>query len=438
MTDQELDKRITAVFFNITCAIFAFILYASLLPYNISSNLSEISFLDYINTLKLSSLNIAQAQWIGHVIFNILLSFSASLYCYRKKSKLIWAIMFSSIIIFGFSIEFFQMFISSRGTSLADIYANFGGILIGFILSALFGKFILNALRYYLLNETLQLDFVKKIYLAFIIIVILFPFDFFINQLQFQLAMATKEMLAFGGDSIISVSSVASMLLLFPLGVLYQMGARRQKVIKKSLIIKFGLVLLALELLQFFEISGQSSFLSFFCKFIGFIAGLYVGKYLSLKLILEMAIKFRNVILVFLPFFLWIALKLKGFSISAENSLSQIAAVFEKASLLPFIYYVEVGSGEALLSFLFNFIIFLPLGGILAIHKVSKKNDSEQIYSKLFIGGFAIAVLLELTVLFWGLKRPDVTNILVSAVALPLGYHFIIMMNKSTKIETGT
>ena len=148
-----------------------------------------------------------------------------------------------------------------------------------------------------------------------------------------------------------------------------------------------------------------------------------------------MAVKFRNIILLCLPFYLWAALKLKGFSISAESSFSQIATVFENTSFLPFSYYVEVGSAEALLSFLFNFVIFLPLGGVMAIYRISKGNDNQQIFSKLFIGGFVIAVLLELTVLFWGLKRPDVTNILVSAIALPLGFYFIIMMVKATESD---
>ena len=432
MTDQELDKKMSGVFFNITCAIFVFILYASLLPFNIVANSSELSFLDYVSVLKLSSLNVAQGQWIGHVIFNVLLTFSASLYCSLHKYRMTWVIIYLSIVIFGFSVEFFQMFVSSRGTSLVDIYANLGGMLVGFILWAMFGKFTLNALRHYLLHETLTIDFVKKLYLAFVIIIVLFPFDFYINKLQFQVGFATKEIFALGSD-FVSVSSLASVLLLIPLGILYQMSAQRKKVIKKSLLFKYSIILLALELMQFFEISGQSSFISFFCKYIGFIAGLYIGKFLSLKLILHTVVKFRHILLLFLPLFLWAALKLKGFSMNAGISLSDVATVIENTSLLPFYYYVEVGSAEALLSFLFNFIIFLPLGGIYAIYKISKRNDSEQLFFNLFIIGIVIAVLLEITVLLWGLKRPDVTNILVSAIALPLGYYFSIMMNKATQ-----
>lgn len=436
--DHIIERRTKRLLLNATSLIFLFILYASLLPYNISANASGVSFQAFIDVLRFSSMNAEQGQWIAHVIFNILLTFTGSLYCQVSSRKNILLIMYVSILGFGFLIEYLQMFVGNRGSSLVDVYANIAGIFIGFIGWKLFGNFTLRAVKYFYKYGTLEIGFVKKLYLAFVIAIILFPFDFFINGLQFQVAFATKGMPLFENNTAVGIGTIsllAAAILLFPLGVLYKLGkVSRRKSSDAPTIIKFALLLLLLEILQFFELSGQSSFLSYICKIIGFCAGYYLAGFFNLRLIIELVLKMRITIFMVLPFFMWAVLKIKGVSITFVGSFDDIMTVIGNTSFLPFNYYINVGSGEALLSFLLTFIVFMPIGAALAVHNIYKGTEDDQSISKLSRIGVLCSIMLEIIVLVWGLKRPDVTNVLLAAMALPLGYQFVLMTYNSVKI----
>lgn len=439
MMDREVNRKVTGLFLNVTSMIFIFILYTSLLPYNVTGNLGDVSFASFVDTLRISAISAQQGTWIAHAIFNLLLTFVASIYCQQTSKKIMWIFMYGAIIIFGVLIEYFQMFIGSRGTSLVDIYANIAGMGFGFIAWALFGKFTVRVVKDFIQHGTLSIGSVKKIYLAFVIAIILFPFDFFINMLQLQIAFASKGMPLFENNSaqgIGTISLVAAMLLLFPLGVIYKMVPTRRKSRDISLVFKFTFLLLFLEILQFFEISGQSSFPSYFAKLIGFCAGLYIGRFLSLKFLLDTLLRMRLLILLVTPVFLWVAFKIKGGVFTFSSSLDDIMAVIGNTSFLPFKYYINVGSGEALLSFLLNFVIFIPIGGVVAVYYISKEIEQRRSFSSLVRLGLLCAILLELAVLVWGLERPDITNIIVSGFALPLGYYFVLMAQNAVNMKS--
>jgi hypothetical protein len=317
---------------------------------------------------------------------------------------------------------------------MVDIYANIAGVVFGFIAWWFFGSFTVKAVKHIYKNKTLPIDFVKRLYIAFVVIIVLFPFDFYINTLQLEVAFATKGLPLFENDIGFGVgmfSLAASVLLLFPLGVICQMSSKRGDVFDKRLILNIAVALLFLEILQFFEVSGQSSLPSYLFKLTGFCAGLVLGRVFSLTMLLETMLRLRLVFIIISPVFLYLALKLKGLDFDFASSLSSIMAVIKDTNFLPFRYYVDVGSAEALLSFLLNLVIFLPIGGLLAIHQISKGKQNEQSFSGLAWIGLFIATILEGVVLIWGLKRPDVTNILVAASAVPMGYYFFIMISNA-------
>lgn len=428
MTDQELDKRITAVFFNIACAIFVFILYGSLLPFNLVGAPPG-SFMDILLSTPLDT---SQGQWISHFIFNLLLIFFVCGYCQLSKNKMIWPIMYALIISFGVLIEYLQMYFGGRGTSLVDIYANFGGIFIGTLLWIFFGKFMLAAVEYLLKEKSLSIYYIRKLYLAFVIIIILFPFDFYMNDLQMQMAYITKGMPLFASDTngqmgLLSIFS--SILLLLPLGVFYRISLKKYKL---ALILKFAFILLLLEIVQFFEVSGQSSLLSFINKFIGFYAGYYLGQFIKMNSLLSALLRLKNVFLISAPLYIWLVLNVKGFSLSQMGSLTEISAIIKDMSLLPFANYINVSSGGALLSFILNFSIYVPIGAYLALYRLSKGKIYHRRISTLAVTGMIIAMWVETIVLIWGLKMPDVTNIFLAMAGLPMGYYLIIMVNNAS------
>ncbi len=430
---NELDENLQRFFLNITCFILLFILYASLLPFNITSTPIDVSPSGFLSALQMSSVTAEQGDWIGHVIFNALVTFVACLYCGLRREGRQWIIMLGGIFVFGLIVEYFQMFVGSRGTSLADIYANAAGILIGYFFWLIFGKFTTDAVRYYYQYETLPLNFVRKLYLAFVIAIILFPFDFYITPLQIEVAFATKGLPLFeneGSEGIGAISLLAAAMLTFPLGILYKLSSnanKRRSSRSRRILIKFALLFLVLEVLQFFELSGQSSVLSLVCKYIGFLFGFMFGRFFDLKFLLEFAIKYRILLYVGLPVFIWLALRIKGLTFALPSSMSASMDVIAQTSFLPFVYYIEVGSGEALLSFLLNFVIFLPLGALLALRNIADEDFSPSSFTRILAYGAIIALLFEVLVLIWGLKRPDVTNIFVSSFATGLGYYFVMM-----------
>ncbi|MCP5382511.1 MAG: VanZ family protein [Kordiimonadaceae bacterium] len=439
LTELDIDKKTARLLLNATSLIFLFIFYAALLPYNIVSSPRGVSLIDFIETLKYSPTGEEQGQWIAHIIFTALLTFVASMYAKISGQKKKWLLIYVGIVVFGFLVEYCQMFIGSRGISLEDIYANLAGLLLGFILWKFFGKFANDALKYFLKYKMLPIDFVRKFYLAFVIIIILFPFDFFINGLQLEVAFATKGVPLFesAADRQIGIISLAaSILLLFPLGMIYQYSNNIKRKNKSALIIKYSFILLILEILQFFEMSGQSSLLSYFCKIFGFSFGLYFARLMSLEALMSLALKLRLVFLAILPVFIYVVLKLKGMSFEYPFSIDSIFSVIETTSFLPFRYYVDVGSGEALLSFLINFVIFMPIGAIVALQDIYGRRLKRRHFLNLFQLGAGIALMFELIVLFWGAKTPDITNIIISAFALPLGYNVLLMVNEGIKISS--
>ncbi|MEZ5757407.1 MAG: VanZ family protein [Emcibacteraceae bacterium] len=438
-TEQDIDKKIARLLLNATSLIFLFIFYAALLPYNIISSPRGVSLIDFIETLKYSPTGEEQGQWIAHIIFTALLTFVASMYAQIKGQKKIWLIIYGAIIVFGFLVEYCQMFIGSRGTSLEDIYANLAGLFFGFILWKFFGTFSSDALRYFLKNQKMPIEFVRKLYLAFVIIIILFPFDFFINGLQLEVAFATKGVPLFesAADRQIGIISlIASILLLFPLGMIYQYSNRIKRKSNSATVIKYAFILLILEILQFFEMSGQSSLLSYFCKIFGFSFGLYFARFMSLEALISLALKLRLLFIAILPVFIYAVLKLKGMSFEYPFSVDRIFSVIETTSFLPFRYYVDVGSGEALLSFLINFVIFMPIGAIIALQDIEGHRKKRRHFLKLFQIGAGIALLFEIIVLCWGERIPDITNVIISAFALPLGYYILLMVNDGIKVSS--
>lgn len=430
---NELDRKLKRFLLNVASFVLIFILYASLLPFNFTTLQFDTSFSGFLFELQLSTVSAEPGKWIGHLIFNSLLFFIVSLYCRFSKAKFIWIWMFTGVFLFGVLVEYFQMFIGNRGTSLVDIYANMAGIVIGFLLALFFGRFTIDALRYFYQYETLPLNVVRKLYLAFVIAIILFPYDFFITPLQFELAFATKGLPFFENETSVGIGSLAllaAVLLTFPLGILYRLSGSRKKRRSsrtRQIIAGFGILFLLLETLQFFEVSGQSSFMSFLCKYVGFLIGFSIGKFFDLKIILEMALKLRLLIFLGLIVFVWLALRIKGFDPALPLSMAASMDVIAGTSFLPFMYYIDVGSGEALLSFLLNFVIFIPLGAFIALQHIARDNFRVISFTRLMGIGFFIAIIFEALVLIWGLKRPDVTNILVAAFAMPMGYYLVIM-----------
>lgn len=429
----DLDQKLEKIFFNATCFILVFILYASLLPYNISNTYSSVSFSDFWNTLNFSEPSAEQGEWIGHVIFNALLTFLACLYCVVSKNKKRWYQVLGFIFIFGFFIEYFQMFIGPRGTSLSDIYANVAGMAFGVLALLIFGKFAIETVRYYLQHQTLPIEYTKKLYFLFVVAVILFPFDFYMNNLQLQIAFAAKGYPLFENDlgqGVGLFSFAGAFLLTFPLGVLYRLSSISEEKKGKSILLKMSLLFLLLEILQFFEVSGQSSLLSLFAKIFGFFLGFGIARFLQLKEMFDFFIRIRLILFALVPVYIWIVLKVKGLSFDIPASATNLAFVFEQISLLPFRYYVDVGSGDALLSFLLNFVIFVPLGGLAALHYIARFKYVHMRFSQLVLIGIIGSIILEITVFIWGLKKPDITNIIISGMAFPLGYYLLMMLNK--------
>ncbi len=430
---NEFDDDIKRLLLNVTSFILIFIFYASLLPYNIEISPIDASLNGFLSALKYSIISAEPGKWIGHFIFNALVAFVGSLYCGLCGQRRKWLLVFGGLFLFGVLIEYFQLFIGGRGTSLVDIYANIAGLVVGFLLWGMLGKFTISALRYYYEFETLPLNFVRKLYLAFVIVIILFPFDFYFTPLQFEMAFATKGMPLFEldtGEGIGSISLLAASVLTFPIGVLYRLSSssgKRRTSRTINIFVKFVVLFLFLEILQFFEVSGQSSLASLCAKYAGFTIGFIVGRFFELKFLLEMALKFRLLIYVGLIIFIGLALKLKGLTFLFPLSVSASMDIIAATSFLPFRYYIDVGSGEALLSFLLNFVIFIPIGAVMAIRQIASGNFKIRSFSGIFGVGLVIALIFEILVLLWGLKRPDVTNILVSAFAMPVGYYFVVM-----------
>lgn len=431
-SDHILNQQLRRMFQIISSGFFIFILYAALLPFNLVDAPSK----GFIGTLLSSATNAPHSQWINHVIFNSLLTFFVSAYCHLSYRKVIWFIMYIMIISFGILVEYLQMYSGGRGSSLVDIYANLGGLIFGALLWLLLGKFTVDAARYLLKEKTLSLFHIKRLYLIFVATIILFPFDFYINELQFRVAYATKGIPLFatddgGGMGLISIFS--SILLLLPLGVLYRSSAVKRPAM---LIIKVAFILLFLEIIQFFEMSGQSSLLSFIYKFIGFTVGYYLGRFLDLTSLLVTLVKIKKTLLLTSPVFLLLVLYLKGFSFNEMASFIEISSILKDMSFLPFAYYATVSSGAALLSFIFNFAIFIPVGGYMALYRLSKGDLHHSKLSNLMTIGMIIAMGLEALILLWGLNRPDVTNIIIAMVALPIGYYAVIMVKNAADSDS--
>lgn len=432
--DHTLDIKVTRIYAYLTLGLLTFILYGSLLPFRFG-DISLSAALSNFDSILNNPENITeQGKWIGHVIFYSLLSFFGCGYCFIKRNIGILFLMFAGMFFLGYLTEFLQLFVGGRGTSIIDIYADWVGMVIGLICWMFFGKFTKNTITQILRDNTLSVVTVRKLYLAFAVIIILFPFDFYISGIQIDAAFITKGMPLFDNQysGMGKLSSLASILLLLPLGVFYRISAKNSHKFRYGpVVIKFFILLLILEILQFFEVSGNSTYQSFLFKMLGFVMGLYLGKYWNLKYLLHSVVKLKILLLVGSPLYLYVVLKMKGVYWGALGSASEINTIIRDMSFLPFVYYVEVGSGEALLSFIFNFAIYFPIGVYKALSDISKGNDFTANITNLAIAGMVFSFVIEILALIFGLKRPDITNIFLGIASIPIGYYFVMMIKNS-------
>lgn len=408
------------------------IAYASLIPFHIR----PILLTDALDQFKqISFLNLgagSRADWVANILLYIPLGFSVSQIVAGKsrsfiKNCLAYGAVFFVCGIVALCIEFFQIFFSPRTVSLNDLIAEGLGSLLGIIMWRIYGQRLKNVwhdLSKQATPET-QLQALFIFYLIFILVLSLFPFDFLVSIQEIHRKLgAWKSQPAFGHGGMFWCKSLAEAAFFMPIGGFIGLTFKRisfPQQIRRALI--FGSCLsFFTEVMQFFMVSGISSGFSVLLKSAGAATGV-LATVVDYRLYWRMIKPLAWIAAVLLvPIFLFTCLRLSGWGVSGWMGLQEGLKRCDVHMFIPFYYHYFTTETRAVVSALFNFCMYLPVGIGGWLLSISKREKNSLWMITAVVAGAGLAGIIETGKLFQDGLHPDFTNLILAGVAAPVGF----------------
>jgi VanZ family protein len=408
------------------------IAYGSFIPFHIRT----VSFADALNQFRhIPFLDLgagSRADWVANILLYIPLGFSLSNYIAWKsrsfiKNCLAFGVVFFICGITALFIEFFQIFFSPRTVSINDLIAEAMGSLLGMFLWRVYGQ-RLKKTWYNLSMESspeTKLQALFVFYLVFILVLSLFPFDFLVSIQEIHRKLdAWNSRPALGHGGMFWLKSLAEAMFFMPVGVFIGLTFKRisfQKQIGRALIVG-GCLSFFTEVMQFFMVSGISSGFSVLLKSAGAATG-----------VLATAIDYRSywgIIrpfawiagMLLMPVFLFTCLRLSGWGVSGWIGVQEGLQKCDVHMFIPFYYHYFTTETRAVVSALFNFCIYLPVGIGGCLLSISKRGKNGLWIILPMVAGVGLAGIIETGKLFQAGLHPDFTNLILAGAAAAVGF----------------
>lgn len=398
----------------------AFVVYGSLLPFELNwlSIDSAIERFSRMPWLRLGAT--ARADWVANILLYVPLAFLLLWSLAQRNPKLrltptIVTLMLSMTL--AVTIEFLQIFFPPRTVSLNDLLAELIGTLIGIVVWFLVRQRLAKWSGVSKNGLHLPLPSILAAYVAAYIAVSLFPFDFIVSleELHRKLGSATTGLFfAEKGclDWIIcSLKNCADVIFTIPVGMFLAMlvGGRP---IRWPWLAMVGVMLgLTVELAQLFFVSGIAQGFSILPKAAGIVLGGIIFRERSTLLQFLSQLKGRWIITISAVPYLIFVLAVNNWFTANWLSVDEAMSGFSRIRFLPFYYHYFTTETQAVVSVLFNALVYAPIG--LAMALVSRP-DSRNGCSATIVITSAFVLLIEVGRLFQQGTHPDPTNIIIA------------------------
>ena len=419
-----------------------FIIYGSLVPLDYKAIPFEQALSSFSHIRYLSLGAASRADWIANIVLYVPLTFSLaaiSLSSNKTPFKIIFysALILISSIALAITIEFYQQFFPPRTVSQNDLIAETIGSIIGLVLWLSYGKRFIKLYSHIQIGGRPALLACAVLYTISYITLSLFPYDFVtsLQELKDKLAHGSDAFFlssSCGGFILCSTKLATESLLTLPLGIFFSILLKWHPK-RLTAIVLLGFILgLVIESIQLFIISGVAQSISIIARIVGMCTGEALYKKISS---LEEPFKFldsiflrKHIIIASLPYILLLAY-LNGWSIDKESFNSDISASFKSIYWLPFYYHYYTTEAIALTSLLRIFAMYTPIGICAWLWNFNNRNSLDKNF-KLNAGLYAVYLcfILEAGKLFFLLKHPDPTNLIISFASAIISYSLIETM----------
>lgn len=420
-------------FLYATLAYIGFIIYGSLVPFEIRhKTLTEAwQLFQHIPYLRLGI--VSRADWIANIVLYVPYSFFACVWLMvdnqlsRANYLRIFLVLVGGVSL-AVGVEFTQIWFAPRTVSLNDIIAEIIGTIIGIVLWETPGPRLLDLGKKIVTGGPAAVQAVTTFYVLGYVAFSLFPYDFIVSgkELAWKLGTGRAHLIwtACGGTFVCLAKLVAEMLAVMPLGMLVGMlfPEDRRRVRRLALYVGLGLGVFV-EICQFFLASGVSQGISVLTRGAGVMLGVIVYQGMSWQRFERFAPLFRPMIMIgAIPYGLALIVLngwFTGHWLGLQGALARLAQVH----FLPFYYHYYSAEAVALVSVIHQVGMYLPVG--LACWAWSWDRVDAGIPRRAWMAAgiaAAVAMIVWAGKLFVPAKHPDPTDVLIAAFAGGGGY----------------
>lgn len=384
----------------------------------------------------------SRADWMANLILYIPLGYLLMNWLGRQGGSMLGkgvraAIVWITIAGIALAVEFSQLFFPPRTVSLNDLLAEVLGGLAGIMLWLLAGRSLSGIWRRFAAGGPGALRAVMIAYVLLYLFLSLFPYDFLLNHQEWRAHLDSSRVgwlvaghCGFGCVAKLLAEAIAAV----PFGLLLSSRSSRYPL---SAALALGLALgMTIEVMQLAIASGVSQGASAVARLIGVMVGAWLpfgcrkldfrGAYSWLR---------PGLLLLAFPYTAGLAWLNRWFS-GSWTGLDEAVAKLSSVRLVPFYYHYYTAEAVALVSALFQFALYAPIGvGVWLWHREPARRVRGVGYP---LGLAAIASsAIELGKLFVVGQRPDPTNLIIAAFAAAGSYGLLTWLFTKPDSQAG-
>ena len=421
-----------AVLFYAVLANLVLIIYGSLLPFEVRPRTLAESW-DIFRQISYLELGLAsRADWIANIVLYVPFAFFADgwLSCRsglfgRRVVRNV--IVLATAAIVALAVEFVQIWIAPRTVSLNDISAEIIGAMIGVAAWEFTGERLIALAGRIPAGGAAAVQSVAAFYVIAYIALSNFPYDFTASSSGLAAKMESTRAHWFlfkcAREYLCVFKEAAEVLAAMPIGALMEMRFRHDRRWTLSTAFFAGLALgVSIEVCQFFLVSGVSQGMSVLTRGVGLVLGVIIYRRFRWYYLDKIVPYLRFMIVVGVVPYMLALTTMNGWFSGQWVSWGVAKSRLTDVHFLPFYYHYYAAEAVALVSLIYQFSIYLPVGAAVWLWQwAGGVNHTRTLFPPIAVA-VVTACLIEFGKLFNLSEHPDPTNVVIAAVAAVSAY----------------
>ncbi|MGO9443220.1 MAG: VanZ family protein [Thiobacillaceae bacterium] len=410
-----------------------FVVYGSLLPFA----LNDLSLKEAWARFKdVQFLNLGVGSR-ADMVANLILYIPVGLFCMgalagETRQRVVSALgaALTAFIVVGLAVgvEFTQEFFPPRTVSLNDIYTECIGGALGILIWILAGRRLSGLWRTFAVGGATARRALLIFYVLLYLFLSLFPYDFLLSADEWHQHLTSDKVgWVFAGKC--SLGCLAKlfpeMLGVVPFGLLLNGKGRfgRPPLLAASIV---GLLLgVGIETLQLSIESGVSQGASVFSRAAGVTLGAWLPRWIGRGGQTQIRPFIRVGLLLATVPYLGLLAKLNHWFTATWLTAQAAVSRLSELRFTPFYYHYYTAEAVALVSVVFQFGLYSPLGAAVWLWRQATPGKESRGSLGPALLGFLVALCIETGKLFIPGQHPDPTNVLIAACAAGISHRLL-------------